>query len=72
MIKFGSIFIANQPILTGAFLFLVITPKNCKKNIPVTLAHRVCTIGVNTEAKRKHLENLKMNFSKYQYPKQSF
>ena len=41
-------------------------PKHCKKNIPFTLARRICTIVENTEAKMKHLENLKMNLSKYQ------
>ena len=45
-------------------------PKHCKKNIPFTLARRICTIVENTEAKMKHLENLKLNLSKYQYPKQ--
>ena len=45
-------------------------PNHCKKNIPLTLARRICTIVQNTEAKMKHLENLKMNLSKYQYPKQ--
>ena len=45
-------------------------PKHCKKNIPFTLARCICTIVENTEAKMKHLENLKMNLSKYQYPKQ--
>ena len=45
-------------------------PKHFKKNIPFTLARRICTIVENTEAKMKHLENLKMNLSKYQYPKQ--
>ena len=40
--------------------------KHCKKNIPFTLARRICTIVENTEAKMKHLENLKMNLSKYQ------
>ena len=45
-------------------------PKHCKKNIPFTLAHRICTIGENTEAKMKHIKNLKMNLSKYQYHKQ--
>ena len=34
------------------------------------MARRICTIVQNTEAKMKHLENLKMNLSKYQYPKQ--
>ena len=41
-------------------------PKHCKKNVPFILAHRICTIVENTEAKMKHLENLKMNLSKYQ------
>ena len=45
-------------------------PNHCKKNIPFTLARRICTIVENTEAKMKHLENLKINLSKYQYPKQ--
>ena len=45
-------------------------PKHCKNNIPFTLARRICTIVENTEAKMKHLENLKMNLSKYQHPKQ--
>ena len=35
-----------------------------------TLTRCICTIAENTEAKIKHLENLKMNLSKYQYPKQ--
>ena len=42
----------------------------CKKNMPFTLTRRICTIVENTEAKMKHLENLKINLSKYQYPKQ--
>ena len=41
-------------------------PKHCKKNIFFTSARRICTIVENTEAKMKHLENLKMNLSKYQ------
>ena len=45
-------------------------PNHCKKNIPFTLARHICTIVENTEAKMKHLENLKINLSKYQYPKQ--
>ena len=31
--------------------------------MPFTLARRICTIRENTEAKTKHLENLKMNLS---------
>ena len=54
----------------GDFFFLLITQNIAKKCIPFTLAHRICTIAENTEAKMKHLENLKMNLSKYQYPKQ--
>ena len=45
-------------------------PNHCKKNIPFALARRICTIVENTEAKMKHLEKLKINVSKYQYPKQ--
>ena len=41
-------------------------PKHWKKDIPFTLARRICTIVVSTEAKMKHLENLKMNLNKYQ------
>ena len=41
-----------------------------KKNIPFTLARCICIIDENTEAKMKHLENVKVNSSKYQYPKQ--
>ena len=44
-------------------------PKHFKKNIPFTLARLICTIVENTEAKMKHLGNLKMTLSKYQYPK---
>ena len=43
-------------------------PNHCKKNIPFTLARRICTIVENNETKMKHLENLKDNLKKYQYP----
>ena len=45
-------------------------PKHCKNNILFTLARRIWTIVENAERKMKHLENLKMNLSKQQYPKQ--
>ena len=45
-------------------------PKHCKNNILFTLARRINTVVENTEAQMKHLENIKMNLSKYQYPKQ--
>ena len=71
MIEFGWIFFINELILIGAFLFLLITLTNAKRIYPlhwhVVSAH---TIAENTEAKIKHLENLKMNLSKFQYPKQ--
>ena len=44
-------------------------PQHCKKNIPFTLACRICAIVENTEAKMKNLENLKMNLSIYPIPK---
>ena len=52
------------------FPFSSSNPKHCKKNITFTLVRRICTIVEKTEAKIKHLENLEMNLSKYQYPKQ--
>ena len=70
MITFGWIYITNQPILIGAFLFFLITLAIAKRIIPFTLARCICTIVENTEAKMKHLENLKMILSKNQYPKQ--
>ena len=45
-------------------------PKHCKNSISFTLTRPIWTIAENTGAKMKHLENLKMNLSKYQYPKQ--
>ena len=78
MIKFEWIFITNQYL----YLYILITdtyrclpfssnhPKHCKKHVFFTLKRRICTIVENTEAKMKHLENLKMNLSKYRYPKQ--
>ena len=69
MITFGWIFITSQPMLIGPPFFLY-QANYCKKNMPFTLTRRICTIVENTEAKMKHLENLKINLSKYQYPKQ--
>ena len=43
---------------------------HCKRDVHFALAHLICTIVENTEAKMKHLENLKMNLSKFQYSKQ--
>ena len=47
-------------------------PDHCKKNIPFTLVccSRICTIVENTDVKMKHLENLKINLSEFQYQKQ--
>ena len=45
-------------------------PKHCKIYIPFTLARRIYTIVENTEVKMTHLENLKLNCNKYEYPKQ--
>ena len=45
-------------------------PKHCKKNIPFKLARFISTAVENSESKMKHLENLKMNLSRFQYPKQ--
>ena len=45
-------------------------PKHWKKNTPFILAGRISTTAENTEAKMRHIENLKINLSKYQQPKQ--
>ena len=58
MIKFGWIFITNQPILIGVFLFLL-TTKTLQKNIHFTLACRICTIVENTGAKVNCVQELR-------------
>ena len=52
------------------FPFSSNNPTHCKRNIPFTLARRISTIVENTEAKMKHLENLKINLSQHECPKQ--
>ena len=44
-------------------------PNHCKKNIPFTLARRICTIVENTEAKMKHLESLSIPLQELRTPK---
>ena len=39
-------------------------PNHCKKNIPFTLAGRICTIMENQQQKLKHLSELKENLKK--------
>ena len=70
MITIGWIFITYPTDTYRCLPFSSNHPSHCKKNIPFTLARSICTIVGNTEAKMKHLENLKINLSKYQYPKQ--
>ena len=41
-----------------------------QKNKLLTLTCCIYTIAENTESKMKHLENLKINLSKFQSPKQ--
>ena len=43
-------------------------PSHCKKNIPFSLARRICTIVENQERKEFHLNELKENLKKYKYP----
>ena len=45
------------------FPFLSNHPRHCKKNMPLTLACRICKIVENTLVKMKYLENLKMNLN---------
>lgn len=44
-------------------------PAHCKRNIPFSLARRICTIVENHERKLIHLDELRKNLAKYQYPK---
>ena len=48
--------------------FLSSHPNYCKKDIPVTLAWRICTIVENKQHKLKHLSKLKEILKKYDYP----
>jgi len=43
-------------------------PSHCKRNIPFCMARRICTIVENSDRKAQHLENLKENLKKYDYP----
>ena len=43
-------------------------PPHCKKNIPFTLARRICTIVENQERKDFHLKKLRENLKQQQYP----
>ena len=48
--------------------FLSSHPNHYKKNIPFTLAQRICTIVGNQQQKLRHLSELKENLKKYDYP----
>ena len=41
---------------------------HCKKNIPFTLAWRICTIVENQQQKLRHLSEVKEKLKKYDYP----
>ena len=43
-------------------------PNHYKRNIPFTLARRICTIVENQQQKLKHIHELKSNLKKYEYP----
>ena len=45
-------------------------PPHCKRNIPFTLARRICTIVENEEKKQEHLKKLKENLKSQKYPKE--
>ena len=45
-------------------------PPHCKKNIPFTLARRICTIVESEEKKQEHLKKLKENLRDQKYPKE--
>ena len=43
-------------------------PKQCKKNIPFTLARRICTIVENNEVRKKRLDELQKLLYSQEYP----
>ena len=43
-------------------------PKQCKKNIPFTLARRICIIVENNEVRKKHLDELQKVLCSQEYP----
>ena len=44
-------------------------PPHCKRNIPFTLARRICMIVENEERKQDHLQKLRNNLESQKYPK---
>ena len=44
-------------------------PSHCKRNIPFSLARRICTITENENDKIKHINELKQNLINQEYPK---
>ena len=43
-------------------------PNHCKRNIPFTLARRICVIVENNSIKKKYLEELKNALYRQEYP----
>ena len=48
--------------------FSFIHPNYCQKDIPLTLARRICTIVENQQKKLENLSKLKEILKKYDYP----
>ena len=48
--------------------FSFIHPNYCQKDIPLTLARRICTIVENQQRKLENLSKLKEILKKYDYP----
>ena len=59
----------HKPTDTQRYLpFTSSHPNHCKRNIPLFLAWRICTIVENNVENLRNLENVKSNLSKYHYP----
>ena len=67
MAIFGWIFVLSTNT-RWCLPFLFSHPNHFKKNIPCTLARRICTIVENRQQKLIHLSELKENLKKYDYP----
>ena len=49
-------------------LFSLSHPNHCKKNIPFSVARRICTAVENQQQKLKHQSELNENLKKCEYP----
>ena len=67
MTKYGSIYFKAK-VTRRCLPFSSSHQNHCKKNIPFTLARRICTIVENQQQKLRNLSELQKNLKKYDQP----